>query len=218
MSEVHTMMMSLTIYKLATIFTGLAFAFMGYRLFISGIFAEAGELRTNWDNRSLVLRKAAPGTFFALLGAVITCISLWRGLNLEPVPRPGDVESGMFSQGTSTISPRSAHDSSADNPKADSSKVDSSRATVLEDIAYLNQFCNDLVKRKDEPARLTTSAEGDRIIDLFDRAKAALMLSAWSPEWGNREEFRKWVAGVYPYSEPPDSIAPAAAIYKGKTR
>jgi len=210
MSEGHTMMMSLTIYKLATIFTGLAFAFMGYRLFISGIFAEAGELRTNWDNKSLVLRKAAPGTFFALLGAIITCISLWRGLNLEPVPRPGDVESGMFSQGTSSIGPRSGHDSSADN-----SKAESSRAIVLEDIAYLNQFCNDLVKRQDEPARLTASATGDRIIDLFDRAKAALMLSAWSPEWGNPEEFRKWLAGVYPYGEPPDSIASAAAIYRG---
>ena len=54
MYDSFTMMLFLTIYKVVTMLTGLAFAFMGYRLFVHGIFEQAGELRTNWDDRGLV--------------------------------------------------------------------------------------------------------------------------------------------------------------------
>jgi hypothetical protein len=77
------MMLYLTIYKVATLLVGLAFTFMGYKLFIRGIFTEAGELRANWENRSLMMKRAAPGTFFALFGTVIVCVSLWRGLSFS---------------------------------------------------------------------------------------------------------------------------------------
>ena len=234
MNEAHVMMLSLTMYKIVTIFAGLAFAFMGYRLFISGIFAEAGELRTNWDNRSLVLRKAAPGTFFAMLGAVITCVSLWRGLSFEDDPqeaagggsgtishvkrrrelhpRTGSVGgTGMFSQAPSTASSDSARHSDADK----------SRATVVEDIAYLNSLSNELEAQSGDSARLTTPVEDrKRILDIIERAKVALMLSVWSRDWGDHEEFKKWAsyADGYDYSEPPSAIAPAAAIYKRANR
>ncbi len=73
----------MTIYKVVTMLVGLAFAFMGYKLFVHGIFEQAGELSTKWENRGLVLRKATPGTFFVLFGTVIICVSLMRGFVLE---------------------------------------------------------------------------------------------------------------------------------------
>lgn len=216
MSAVQTMMISLTLYKVVTIFAGLTFAYMGYRLFISGIFSDAGELRTNWENKHLVLRKAAPGTFFAVLGAIVTCVSLWRGLNFEPLPQDGSSGgsgggSGMFEMSTNA---RRAPSSTVTNE---------SRDVVIKDIGYLNGFSTELFnRRKDDasPGVTVGVQDSDRIIDLIDRAKAALILSVWSPDWGDPDDFREWAGntGRYPVSEPPPGIAQAVAIYKGEAR
>lgn len=213
MSEGHTLMLSLTIYKVVTILAGLAFAFMGYKLFIHGIFTEAGELHTNWENRNLILRKAAPGTFFALFGTLIVCTSLWRGLTFEPSQWQVGGGSGLFGNEASK-----GDDRSSQNPTAEKT-----RQSVLNDIATFNQFANDLLRQRkqEEGSMLTVTVENsDRILDLIDRTKATLMLSVWSQDWGNWEEFRKWAlrAPGYFYSDPPASIARAAAIFKGEAQ
>jgi hypothetical protein len=214
MSEGNSLMLfSLTIYKVITIFAGLAFAFMGYKLFIHGIFMEAGELHTNWENRSLVLRKAAPGTFFALFGTLVVCTSLWRGLTFKPSQGTGYDYSGIFGNDTSK----------GDNRKLQSPTAEQTRQSVLNDIATFNQFANDLLRQRKqgEDSRLTvTVGDGDRILDLIDRTKATLMLSVWSQDWGDPEEFRKWAyhAPGYAYGDPPTSIARAVAIFKGEAQ
>lgn len=70
----------LTAYKLAGIFAGLAFGFMGYRLFMAGVFEHAGNLEALFGKEHLILKAAAPGTFFAVLGCVIVVATIWRGL------------------------------------------------------------------------------------------------------------------------------------------
>ena len=75
--------LSLTSYKIASLLVGSAFAYMGYRLFISGIWGHAGELKTEFGDNKLVLKKAAPGTFFALFGAIIISITLYIGLEYK---------------------------------------------------------------------------------------------------------------------------------------
>lgn len=212
MSEGDTLMLSLTIYKVVTILAGLALAFMGYKLFVHGIFTEAGELSTKWENRSLVLKKAAPGTFFALLGTVIVCVSLWRGLTLGPSQGGGALQgTGYFSKGASN-----SDDRSGQSPNAEKSWQ-----TVLKDVAILNQFANDILRQRaqGQAQRLTVAVEdSERTLDLIDRTKVALMLSVWSQDWGDREEFRKWAYNEPGYvdSDPPTSIARAAAIFKGE--
>jgi len=212
MNENHTLMLSLTIYKVVTILAGLAFAFMGYKLFVHGIFTEAGELSTNWENKSLVLKKAAPGTFFALFGTVIVCVSLWRGLTLEPSQEQGALGgSGLLSTATSKAENRSWQ-----NPSAEEM-----RPTVLNDVAILNRFANDLLRQQEQGkgSSLTVATEdSDRLLDLIDRTKATLILSVWSQDWGDQDEFRKWaqLSPGYAYGDPPTGIALAAAIYKGE--
>lgn len=212
MNESHTLMLSMTIYKVITLLTGLAFTFMGYKLFIHGIFAETGELQANWENMSLILKKAAPGTFFALFGTVIVCVSLWRGLTFEPAKDSGTIRgSGFMSVGASN----------GNNQIWQSSASDETRQTVLNDVAILNQFVNEILpqREQDKSSRLTITIENsDRMLDLLDRTKATLILSIWSQDWGDQEEFIKWAQGApgYYYSDPPASIAQAAAIYKGE--
>ena len=74
---------SVTSYKIVSLLVGSAFAYMGYRLFISGIWGQAGNFETSFGDSKLVLRKAAPGTFFALFGAVIVSVTLYKGLDLK---------------------------------------------------------------------------------------------------------------------------------------
>jgi len=211
MIEGNSLMLSLTIDKAVTILAGLAFAFMGYRLFVHGIFGEAGASNPSWENRSLVLKKAAPGTFFALIGTIIVCISLWRG----PASRPLQVVSGP-AQPSRGVSGFGTDDSQ-------SPTAQKTRPTVLDDIATLNQFATDVLRERTQVkgSRVTVAVEdGDRIVDVIHRAKAALMLSVWSPDWGDREEFRNWayLAPGYAYGDPPASISNAVAIFKGKAQ
>jgi len=85
--------MSLTAYKIASLIVGLLFSYMGYKLFMSGIWGHAGEINSQLGDNKLVIKKAAPGTFFALFGAIIVGITVWKGLefkDLENLPARGE--------------------------------------------------------------------------------------------------------------------------------
>jgi len=73
----------LAIFKLSSLFVGLALSYMGYRLFQSGIWGKAGELDAQFKDSKLLIRKAAPGSFFVILGAVVIIASIIKGFNIE---------------------------------------------------------------------------------------------------------------------------------------
>ncbi|ANG63497.1 hypothetical protein A8C75_14135 [Marinobacterium aestuarii] len=75
--------LSLTLYKIVSLLVGTVFAYMGYRLFMSGIWGHAGELETGFGDNKLALKKAAPGTFFVLFGAIVISITLYKGLEFK---------------------------------------------------------------------------------------------------------------------------------------
>lgn len=79
---------TLAAYKIVALFVGTAFAYMGYRLFSVGVFAKAGDLEASWGGRNLVLKRAAPGTFFALFGAIVVMTTILRKVSVSP----GEVE------------------------------------------------------------------------------------------------------------------------------
>ncbi|MFC6633928.1 hypothetical protein [Microbulbifer taiwanensis] len=78
---------SLISYKIASLIVGSGFAYMGYRLFMSGVWGHAGRLETGLGDSKLVIREAAPGTFFAIFGAAIVAITLYKGLEFENYSR-----------------------------------------------------------------------------------------------------------------------------------
>jgi hypothetical protein len=81
----------MTCYKLGCLAVGSIFSFLGYRLFQSGIWGKAGDLDAKFKDFRLVLKSGAPGTFFAVLGAVIVVFTVWQGLsfNLKQSPSSG---------------------------------------------------------------------------------------------------------------------------------
>lgn len=81
---------SLISYKIASLLVGSVFAYMGYRLFMAGVWGNAGALETGLGNNRLVIKEAAPGTFFAVFGAVIITITLYKGLEFENYTKGSD--------------------------------------------------------------------------------------------------------------------------------
>ena len=73
----------LTLYKIISLIVGLILTYLGYRLFMAGVWGSAGDLEGNYGNNKLVLKSAAPGTFFALFGTIVIAITIVEGLELS---------------------------------------------------------------------------------------------------------------------------------------
>jgi hypothetical protein len=77
------LILALWSYKLASLAAGLSSLFMGYKLFMSGVWGNAGSLDAKIESNAITLKHAAPGTFFVVLGSIIVCTTLIKGLEIE---------------------------------------------------------------------------------------------------------------------------------------
>ena len=74
-----------------TLLAGLALVLMGYRLFRAGFLKQAGDVEAGGHGVRVALKRAAPGTVFAVLGAAVMVAGIWKGLSQEseaPVAPP----------------------------------------------------------------------------------------------------------------------------------
>lgn len=69
----------IVLYRTVSMVIGFLFALLGYRLFIIGITADAGEFKAAWGANKLALKRTGPGTFFALFGMIIISVNLVKG-------------------------------------------------------------------------------------------------------------------------------------------
>ena len=77
------MLIELLIYKIFGFITGLVFAWLGYSLFRKGIFNDAGNAEAAFGDNRILLKRAAPGTFFAVIGGIIAVMVVFSGLSVE---------------------------------------------------------------------------------------------------------------------------------------
>jgi hypothetical protein len=77
-----------SLYKLGCLAVGAAFAFMGYRLFLSKLpdSHQPGEAQASWASTSITIKKAGPGAFFAFFGTLITVATVLQGFNANFLP------------------------------------------------------------------------------------------------------------------------------------
>jgi hypothetical protein len=72
-----------TLYKLACLGVGALFCALGYWLFVLGVKGDAGDLAAGYGKLHMALKSAAPGTFFAVLGAVIVVVTVSHELKFN---------------------------------------------------------------------------------------------------------------------------------------
>jgi hypothetical protein len=199
--------------RIAAVIIGGGSLYLGFRLFKEIRSPKTGDGKiTLPGNISIYVSRVGPGVFFAMFGTVILTMSFLRPVQTSRT----DAQSGTGS----TYSGFGDGGPKAEGRGGQGPSVEQARQAVLKDIPILNKFADELTMQQiqKEASRLTVAVEDrERILDLIDRAKAALMLSVWSPDWGDREVFRKWARHDPGYlnSEPPTDIARAAAIFKG---
>ena len=73
----------IVLYRCFSMAIGLVFALLGYRLFVLGIQAKAGDFDAAWGKKYIALKRAGPGTFFALFGVVIVSVNLLKGPSIS---------------------------------------------------------------------------------------------------------------------------------------
>ncbi len=73
-------------YKITCLLVGLVLCWMGYQLFVKGIFQGAGNVTTSWDKFKLVVTKAAPGLYFVLFGTIVIAATVYKGLEQLEAP------------------------------------------------------------------------------------------------------------------------------------
>jgi hypothetical protein len=72
-----------TFYKIACVACGAFVCWLGYRLFVGGLWNSAGDVEGKFGEASIVFRSAAPGTFFTVLGMVLSIMAVWRGYDFS---------------------------------------------------------------------------------------------------------------------------------------
>ena len=70
-------------YKMACIVIGGISISLGYKLFMNGIWGNAGDLDVKFEKSNVVLRSAAPGSFFAVLGAAVLIFTIINGYHFK---------------------------------------------------------------------------------------------------------------------------------------
>jgi len=172
--------LALFIYKLVCIGSGLLICYFGFRLFVLGIFTGAGDLSSQFQSTKLVLKRAAPGTFFALFGAAVIGVSLWKGLQFEGRSQP------LAQNETKTYSETRSQGFANATTSAANDKLEATRAEARTTIFELN------ILRTQLPADFPRN----KLVDLQTAirvSKLALLYSVWSKEWGDYSQFKEWI-------------------------
>jgi len=89
MELLEIQVVALTAYKLTSLFVGTLLTYLGYKLFMAGVWGNAGEVEGSFSDNKIVIKKAAPGTFFILAGAIVIGFTIYKGLNFENIESKG---------------------------------------------------------------------------------------------------------------------------------
>lgn len=98
---------AIALFKIAVVAAGVGSIYLGYRLFSAGVFAapapgkQSAELEARVGEYKLTFRRAAPGTIFALFGAVLVGITAARGFSFSiKIPPPKEMTPKDATPGT----------------------------------------------------------------------------------------------------------------------
>ncbi len=76
---------------------GTFIVYLGYKLFQSGLFTESGEINASFGDKNIAIKKAAPGTFFVLFGAIIILLNIQRA-SLDDTTKTIEAEGEIHDQ------------------------------------------------------------------------------------------------------------------------
>jgi hypothetical protein len=94
------------VWRLGVLACGLIAIILGYQLFKIGLTAHEGKLEAGVGPNKLKISNIAPGTFFALFGAVIIATLVWTSPTEIIIPKDALQSSGQVSMGKGSLTVR----------------------------------------------------------------------------------------------------------------
>lgn len=192
----------------AVIIGGIA-VYLGYRMFlkIPESHDSEGKITLPW-NFTVILSRVGPGVFFALFGAGVVALSLYKGLEVSEKKSGSAAELAAPATGATDES-REFRWGAATTPAGNAEARADARALLRRDIATLNNITNalpsDLPEHERTPIELA-----------IPRIKFALMKPMWGEAqtgWGTPSEFETWLKEGEPQPVPP-TIEKAVEYYR----
>ena len=209
--DMDTAILLRTIERLIAVLIGGLSIYLGYRLFLRVPDRHEGEGQVKLWDVSIIMSRIGPGAFFALFGAAVVGLSLYKGVVVADAEER--VQSGHVAPTSNTPASHSKSFSGigASNTNTADQRADD-RALLRRDIAILNNFLPKL--RPDLPEQDRSQVEL-----AIPRIKFALMQPVWdenAPGWGDPAHFEAWLKDAEP-DPPPVEIASAVAYFRYAT-
>ncbi|SHE81787.1 hypothetical protein SAMN02745206_00892 [Desulfacinum infernum DSM 9756] len=179
--------------------------YLGYRLFLHLPEKTDSQGRIVLPgNISVYLSRVGPGVFFALFGAAVVALSLYRAVQYE-ASGPAGEQAARASR--AQVLYHGAVDTAATESGGDNLEI--RRAHLATRLARLNRIPSLLRPDVDPGLRV------DTVDLLLPEIKLSLLQSVWGPDWGNFQEFEQWVRNGAVGEPPPGCRAPADLFRRG---
>jgi hypothetical protein len=203
--DIDTAILLRYIERLVGVLIGGLSIYLGYRLFLRVPDRHEGEGQIKLLDVSIVMSRIGPGVFFALFGAAVVGLSLYKGVVVETTD--GRLDGSAADVVNAPEQRTERYSGMGATTAADADQRADARALLKRDIAILNNFIPKL--RADLQQQDRTEVEL-----AIPRIKFALMQPVW-PEneagWSDPARFEAWLNGTAP--EPPSAEIAAAVAY-----
>jgi hypothetical protein len=77
------------VFRIVCLVAGLIFAYLGYRLYVKGVFDKTQDIQASFGNAKVALRHVAPGVVFGIAGIVVALLSVVRPIEITTTTVPG---------------------------------------------------------------------------------------------------------------------------------
>lgn len=179
--------------------------YLGYRLFLRLPTQRNSEGKIELPGDvSIYLSRVGPGVFFALFGCAVVALSLQNAIEWRTSTAPDPAASAASQSVAAASSEFIGMGSTAAGQEQDRRPE---RARVSRNIRTLEGAIGGIAEGLDPQAR-------NDLVQAFDDAKRAMILSVWDQDWGDAPAFARWAlrGGV---GEPPEGAAEPARLYRG---
>ncbi|MBU0944554.1 MAG: hypothetical protein KJ804_18245 [Proteobacteria bacterium] len=186
--------------RIVSVIIGCYLIYLGYRLFLAIPVQENSEGKfTLPGGTSIHLTRVGPGIFFSLFGTAVLVFSL-----ISPVDYKEDIKTDGAGNIEKSVSYLGAE------PQEDTGLVSSA------DLIERSSLQMDLIVLNHVVAQLRDNLSEDELFDIrqaVPRIKLAVMKSVWDKQWGDFQEFKKWLDHGGDVENPPEKFRSAVDYF-----
>ncbi|HJY86254.1 MAG TPA: hypothetical protein VKE24_05395 [Candidatus Acidoferrales bacterium] len=93
------------VFRIACLMVGFGFAYLGYRLYVKGVFDKTQDINASFGDAKVALRHVAPGVVFGIAGIVVSILSVVRPIQITTSVPPASFQKVVTKTMSNSIKP-----------------------------------------------------------------------------------------------------------------